>query len=251
MKKRATRLLPGLLILFPLLLLSPDLEAANPELFDTPNALGREKGEVNVTITAYDAGGINLKAGFGIARFLELGVVGYVHGLIGAGSNSFEIPGIYGRIHLTDAPPEGFNFALGYAPLFHGSFTEGTNRPYGPYVAASKGFFLVSSVPHLFSLGLAWPLVPDIGKPMGFASLAIHFGPVVEYGVELTDISFQPASRYDFVNNHSLRFSLGENFQVQFVFQWAGKSSTDPATGAVKLDSATSRNLRIVWQNQF
>jgi len=241
---------PGLLFLLILLLLAP-LRAATTEIFDTPNALGRDKGEVSVTITAYDAGGINLKAGFGLARFLELGVVGYVNGLIGAGSNRVEIPGIYGRIHVTDQPPEGFNFALGYAPLFHGSFTEGTNHPYGPYLAASKGFFIASSVPHLFSFGVAWPLVPDLGKPMGFASLAIHFGAVVEYGVEITDLSFQPSARYDFVNNHSVRVSLGENFQVQFVFQVAAKSALDPSGAIARMDATTSRNLRIVWQNQF
>lgn len=221
------------------------------EGFDTPTGLARDKGEVGISLTAYDGGGLNVQASMALAPFLELGVVGYATGLIGNGAAKFEIPGISGKIRFTDSAPEGFNVAVGYMPLFHGGFSEGTIHPYGPYAVATKGFFLWAPLPHLFSFGAAYPLVPEPGRPMAFVSLALHFGSLLQYLVEVTDVNFNPESAYDFINNHSLRLNLGEHLAIQAVFQWAGKVAQDPVKKENVLNSSTSRTLRVVWQGSF
>jgi hypothetical protein len=246
-----TKILKNIFPLIAILLIGAvKLDASVIEIFDVQTGLTGARGEFYFRATAYDNGGLGVKAGMGVTEWLSLGITEFVDGLIGNGTNRWEIPGVFGKINVTSLPPESINLAFGYAPLYHGTFTEGTNRPYGIFLTATKGFFLLAPLPHLFTLNVAYPVVPNLGKFTVSTSLLVEFTQMFSYGFELTDLTFNPESKYDFINNHVVAMAISENFSLQFIFQLAGKIHTN-ADKTSKLDIENSRNLRINFSAYF
>ena len=220
------------------------------QLFDTPTALGPLRGEYNFRFTAYEGGGLGVQGQIGIIPQLSLGIVQYFDGLIGSNISPWDIPGVLGKFTFLGNPPEGWNVAVGYGPLYQGSFRNGKRHPYGPYAVATKGFMLLAPLPHLFNFGAYYALVPDVGRFTAFASLLVDFTQNVSYGVELTGLTFASDSNWDLINNHTINLSVNENIGFQLVFQIATKFHTEGPMPAY-FDTRTSRNLGINVQSFF
>lgn len=241
----------GFLLLALFLSLSTLQAGSPPELFDTQTALTPGRGEFFFKFTAYDAGGLNAKAGLGVTQFLSLGIAGFADGIIGSNAGRVEIPGVFAKINVTDQPAESINLAFGYDSFYHGSFSEEEHRPYALYVAATKGFFLLAKTPHLVTLGFGYPVIPQLGKPTFFASLLVSIVPMLHYATEFTDVTFNKDARFDVINNHILSLQLVEGLSFQFIFQLAGNFDYDVEKQSSKLTVQNSRNFRVCYQTFF
>ena len=61
-------------------------------LVDTPTAESLLKGYYNIYFSAYEGGGIKIKASLGLADWVSLGLSEDVAGVIGAGKVKFALP---------------------------------------------------------------------------------------------------------------------------------------------------------------
>ncbi|MDH4198820.1 MAG: hypothetical protein OEV66_00425 [Spirochaetia bacterium] len=220
---------PGLLYagLFFILLCIFPLSGINaaPQLktIDTPTAATLAKGGYSIGIWGYDNGGIFTRALMGIHDSIFLGVSFDTQNLIGSGAPVFNIPGVIGRIKITD----GFDdfpllIAVGY-DAFYGNDSASSLRQswtslrmiYGPYVVFTKPLFLLKHE-QSFNLGLRTPIQP-VARPEDtslFLSLNFPIGQFIPM-FEIERIFFSVARFNEILFNIGFRYELYDDFAIE------------------------------------
>ena len=215
--------------------------------FDTPTALNSEQGEYQIGFSFYDRGGLMAYADIGINSFLSIGVKNYIDGVIGSEDISVGTPGVILKLKVTDHPAESWNVAIGYNTIYNGSFYEYDQRLYGLYAVLSRGFFYIMSYPHIFSVGIHYPLIPVSGNLSIFSSFITQFNEILATGVELSNIQFtSEEKKFYFIGNWIVALNLSEQLTLKFIMQAAQKhNDNQPPTFEF------SRNILLFYKNYF
>lgn len=220
-------------------------------LFDTPTALSMERGQFTIDSFFIQDGGVVVKAGAGVNKHVNLGIIEYVYDLIGNDRVRFQIPHVYGHFRVTALGDESYNFALGYNSLYNGSFSPFSKPSYGFYAVMTIGFpqqktFLQS--PHFFSFGLRLPVYHEFAEPDLFASLHLRFTPFLEFASEIENIHFSKQYEYYFINNNMIIINLFDTVSIDIAIQIGGRINKDVPQG---LTTLVGRSLRIRFQSFF
>ena len=218
-------------------------------IFDTQSAVGGEKGSYTVHLSTYKHGGILVRTGISINRFIHLGIMEFVDGLLGSGENRWHIPGIYGKVSVLNHPEEGWNLAFGWDVINNGSILWYEDSPvYGPHVVLTKGFFLGAQNPHIWNVGSKMALTHSKREFFPFTSVYFRIVAFLDYGIEIDNITFRENAKYHFINNHLLSFNITDHFSIQFIFQM-GINVYDIRESHFR--DYNGRNLTLTYQNQF
>ena len=218
------------------------------EIFDTPTAVNPERGSYALGLAVYDDGGISLKMSVGINRFIHLGAVEYVDGLLGKAVNKWHYPSLTAKLSVLGRTEDRFNFALGWDALSAGSFSDFTDPIYGPYFVFTKGFSSKGERAHLFSVGGKVSITSKPYRFYFFTSLYLRVFRFLDYGLELDGISFTKGTDYHIINNHVLSFVVTEEFHLKFIFQ-VGLNFRD--ISKTKWEDVNSRSISFTFQNFF
>ncbi len=221
------------------------------KVFETQTAVVSDQGAYAFEFNFYNNGGVQGKAGLAISSFFELGVIEYIDGLIGKEKVTFNVPGVFAKIKFTDNAVEKWNFSFGYDALYSGSFSEYADKRYGVYGVFSKGFFFILPLPHVYSVGIVYPVVPDEGTLNFYSSIISSFNEMFSLGIELTSLSLEDRKNYNFINNWSFNFNLNEQFSIQFTLQLGSRNEYNAQDSLEKTIIDYSRNVRLVYGSFF
>lgn len=228
-------------------------------LFDTPTSLTSEKGAMQFNPIFNDDGDTRLSLHLSINTSLTLGLLLQVDRLIGQEKPQFYIPGIKAKIRFTDNPTESWNIAFGYDLNQYGSLYERPNPTstnnvswtsiYGVY---TKGFFFLTSAPHLLSIGVKFPVYPSAdGENFTlFTSFIFQVSDFFYFAVEVDNLKpFDSEYIYYLNENNILSFQLVENLKLMLIWQVAlAKSDEEDNNDRIWIDN---RSVKIMYETFF
>lgn len=197
------------------------------DVIDTPTAVTPSKGYYDTTFTAYEEGGLQAKAGISLIDQIFLGVSFDIENAIGKENARMNVPGVIGRIKLTD----GFNnfpllVAIGYDSFYTGKTGKVENESenpfnrmvYGPYLVFTKPVFLMGAEQHIH-MGVRTPMQPyydedDTSMFIGFDFPMGNFIPMFEIervyfdSNRLAQTMFNFGFRMNFIDNLALELNF-------------------------------------------
>ena len=217
-------------------------------IYNTPTAVNPERGVYQIDFALHDLGEVSIRAGVGLSKYIYLGIVENVNGLVGSAPITGHLPGAIAKISFTGQNEEGLNIALGWDNLTAGAFSDFPVPVAGPYVAVTKGFFFKSESPHLATLGSKVALTREPYNAYLFASIYFRITFFFDWGMEFDNIALYQNPNYHFINNQVLAFNITENFSLKFAWQLAVNFNTIQQT---RFENLNSRNVLVTYQNFF
>jgi len=223
-------------------------------IIDTPSAFTIARGTYQISMFAYDQGGINFKTFIGLHEAVFLGVSYDVEHAIGKDKPEQNYPGVVAKLKLTDGW-ESFpiSMAIGYDSFYFGSIGKIENFKsakhyevndynrmfYGPYAAITKPLYAFGDEQY-FSFGVRLPVYPVYvpGDTSYFLSLDIPLGKLFTFKIEGERIYYNFKQHDDWLLNAALRFNFMGNAGIDFCFMFQN-------------DEKVNRIIKVEYTNVF
>lgn len=215
---------------------------------DTPTAFTAGKGNYNVSVLAYDAGGMEMKAVLGLHKMIHLGASFDVQHALGKDRPEPHIPGVIGRLKFTDGwETWPISIAIGYDSFYIGE--QGVKRDgkgssldrmiYGPYLAVTKPVYLFDDEQYV-SFGIRTPVQPEAepDDTSYYVGLDFPLGDMFRFKAEVERIywNFRSIDRWMF--NAGMRYTYMDQLGIEFA-------------GLFQSSERCSRVLRIEYYDHF
>lgn len=204
---------------------------------NTPEAFTLPRGAFDLSMLAYDRGGIEMKALVGVHDAIFIGVSLDVDHAVGKEKTDANVPSVAARIKLTDGW-ESFpiSLSLGYDSFYVGSLgkvesstlrneysaSKYNRKICGPYAVLTKPLFLFGSEQYL-SFGVRLPVQPDYvpRDASYFASLDIPLGTMFTVKGESERIYYNFKRRDEWLGTLGLKvnFTPGAGVLLAVIFQ--------------------------------
>lgn len=192
---------------------------------DTPTAFTIGTGAYNLSLLAYDDGGVELKAIIGLHENIYLGASFDVQNLIGRKKPVPNIPGVVARFKLTDGPAKfPFSVALGYDSFYIGKQGRQENDEnilnrvtYGPYLAITKPLYILDYEQYI-SFGFRIPTQPyfDELDTSYFFSIDVPLGSSFNIKAEMERVFWDFRNPEEWMFNFGFRYTYLEQLSLEF-----------------------------------
>ncbi len=205
-------------------------QGKDTEVIDTPTAYTLGKGTYKFSFLAYDQGGVEFKAFLGLHDMVYLGVSIDVQHAIGKEKAEFNIPGVVGKIKLTEGSESlPLAIALGYDSFYlgnegfeHNEINELNEMIYGPFWVFTGAIYLFDSIQFL-SGGLRIPTQPHyrLNNTSYFVSLDVPLGTFFRFLLETERIYWNFRDNEDWLFNLGLKYNYFDqiSFMIGVIFQ--------------------------------
>jgi hypothetical protein len=220
------------IILFLLLMIVPIPSRAqhyirNTTVIDTPTAYTLEKGNYQLSLLAYDNGGMELKAFIGLFDFSYLGISFDMQNAIGKDPVKPNIPGVVAKIKFTDGWEQfPISVAIGYDSFYIGEQGKAHNDEnsldrmiYGPYFVITKPVYVFNDEQHIhFGMRMpAQPLfVPE--DTAYFLGLDVPLGETFIFKFETERVYYNFRNPSEWLFNLGIGYTYQERLGVEFGF---------------------------------
>ena len=204
---------------------------------NTPTAFTLPRAGFDVSMLAYDRGGMEFKTIVGVHDAIFIGVSLDVDHAVGKEKADANTPGVVAKLKLTDGW-ESFpiSIALGYDSFYIGAYgrveNSGRRDEYssskynrkicGPYFAITKPLFAFGSEQYL-TFGMRLPVQPDyVPKDATyFASLDVPLGTMFAFKAEGEKVYYNFKRKAEWLGNLGLKMNFTPNAGVMLavIFQ--------------------------------
>ncbi len=200
-------------------------QTRNLESIDTPTAFTAGKGSYTLSVLAYDAGGMEMKAVLGLHKMVHLGASFDVQHALGKDRPEAHIPGVIGRLKFTDGwETWPISVAIGYDSFYVGE--QGINRDgkgsidrmiYGPYLAVTKPVYLFDDEQYI-SFGVRTPVQPEaeLNDTSYFLGLDFPLGDLFRFKAETERIFWNFRSIEKWMFNFGMRYTYMDQLGIEF-----------------------------------
>lgn len=227
-------------------------------VIDTQTAFTIEKGMYQMSLMAYNDGGIQSKIFAGLTDEIFFGVSLDVEHVIGKDEIEPNVPGVVFKMRITDGWENWpVSFSIGYDSFYMGqvgkadnnyssdgessnfNYTNLNKMIYGVYAVVTKPLYSFGSEQHL-SFGLRIPTQPDY-VPVDssyFISFDVPLGSKFVIKSELERIYWDFSRLEQWLANAGLRYNIIDKVGIEFSFRF--ESGEEP-----------NRVLRIEYNDRF
>jgi len=198
---------------------------------DTPTAYTIGRGNFDVSMLAYDGGGLEFKAFMGLFNNFYLGASVDVAHAVGKEKAEPNIPGVIAKLKFTDGwETFPISFAIGYDSFYLGTpgkvgYTYNADKLnrmiYGPYLVITKPIYLLDSEQHI-SWGLRVPAQPYFypKETSYFLSFDIPIGDYFTFKGETERIYYNFKKPSDWLYNLGMRYTYSKiGIEFDFMMQ--------------------------------
>lgn len=227
-------------------------------VIDTQTAYTYEQGIFQMSLLAYNSGGIQTKLTAGLTNDIYFGVSLDVEHLIGKEKIEPNVPGVVFKWRITDGPEYWpISLAIGYDSFYMGEVGKADNNLssteeqsnynysklnkmiYGPYAVITKPLYAFGSEQH-FNIGVRLPTQPDYVpiESSYYISLDIPFGSkfVIKGEIERLYWNFDRLSQC--LANTGIRYNIIDKVGIDFSFRF-------------EKDEKPNRVIRIEYNDKF
>jgi len=199
-------------------------------VIDTPTAFTIAKGTYKISFLEYDNGGMEFKTFLGLHDIFYLGVSLDVQSAIGRDDPEFNIPGVVGKVKLTDgwevfpiALGLGYDsFYTGYDGVVENDQNELNRVIYGPYFVLTGSIFLFDSEQYV-GAGVRLPAQPYYrpDDTSYFASIDIPLGEFFRFMFEMERVYWDFRDNELWLYNVALKYNYYDHigFTVAVIMQ--------------------------------
>ncbi len=219
----------------------------NTSVIDTPTAFTVPRGTYQMSLLAYEQGGVEFKAFIGIADFFYFGGSFDMENAIGKEKPILNVPGFITKLKFTDGW-ESFpiSLAIGYDSFYIGQEGKTYNRRnrvdrviHGPYFVVTKPIYILDDEQHIH-FGVRMPMQPDYvpEDTAYFLSLDVPLGEYFIFKAEMERVYYNFTRPDEWLYNIGLRFSYQRHLGVEFDFMF-------------QPHERVNRVVRIEYTNEF